>query len=144
MKKLLFTAAVALLIYGFFQEWGVSIRGVSFWTQPAESPLQGAFQHRLSGLQVEGEGVVTKILADDLEGSWHQRFILELPHGQTVLVGHNIDIAPRIERLGNGDTVAFHGVYEWNEKGGVIHWTHHDPDGRHIDGWLKHDGITYE
>jgi hypothetical protein len=65
------------------------IPGVSFWTQPAESPLQGAFQHRLSGLQVEGEGVVTKILADDLEGSWHQRFILELPHGQTVLVAHN-------------------------------------------------------
>ena len=43
-----------------------------------------------------------------------------------------------------GDTVAFHGVYEWNAQGGVIHWTHHDPVGRHVAGWLKHNGQTYQ
>ncbi|WP_312209082.1 DUF3465 domain-containing protein, partial [Acinetobacter variabilis] len=27
---------------------------------------------------------------------------------------------------------------------GVIHWTHHDPSNKHISGWLKHQGKTYQ
>ena len=90
------------------------------------------------------ESLVSKILADDIDGSRHQRFILTLPSGQTLLVAHNIDLAPRVASLKAGDSVAFNGVYEWNAKGGVIHWTHHDPAGRHEVGWLRHAGQTYQ
>jgi hypothetical protein len=103
-----------------------------------------AFTSQKSGEQVTGDGVVAKLLADDAEGSRHQRFILALPSGQTLLVAHNIDLAPRIDTLKPGDAVGFNGVYEWNAKGGVLHWTHHDPAGRHQPGWLKHAGKTYE
>lgn len=106
--------------------------------------LAKAFQNRSSDLQVEGSGVVIKVLRDDNEGSRHQRFILELSTGQTILVAHNIDLAPRIPSLREGDTVDFYGEYEWNARGGVIHWTHHDPRGRHEDGWLRHNGQIYE
>lgn len=109
-----------------------------------DSVLARAFENRTSDIQVEGEGIVAKILADDNEGSRHQRFVVRLASGQTVLVAHNIDLAPRISSLREGDPVSFHGEYEWNSKGGVIHWTHHDPAGRHRAGWIKHNGKTFQ
>jgi molybdopterin converting factor small subunit len=103
-----------------------------------------AYRAQRSDVQVRGEGVVKKILRDDLKGSRHQRFLLRLSNNQTLLVAHNIDLAPRIDDLREGDRVAFYGEYEWNNQGGVLHWTHHDPGGRHADGWLKHQGRTYQ
>jgi hypothetical protein len=58
---------------------------------------------------------VTRILADDNDGSRHQRFILEVGGGRTLLIAHNIDLAPRVTGLKVGDTVEFHGEYEWND-----------------------------
>ena len=88
--------------------------------------------------------MVIRILADDNDGDRHQRFVLETSSGRTLLVAHNIDLAPRIGSLSTGDTVAFYGVYETNSQGGVIHWTHHDPQGRHVAGWLEHRGQRYQ
>jgi len=106
--------------------------------------ISEAFKNRQSGLQVNSSGTVSKILSDDNEGRRHQRFILRLSNGQTLLIAHNIDLAPRIAGIAIGDTVAFYGQYEFNNKGGVVHWTHHDPQGRHPGGWLKHKGLTYQ
>ncbi len=103
-----------------------------------------AFQQRQSDLQVRSSGQVIAVLPDDHEGSRHQKFILELPNGQTVLVAHNIDLAPRIQNIQRQDQVEFYGEYEYSDKGGVIHWTHHDPARKHVDGWLKHQGRTYQ
>jgi hypothetical protein len=97
-----------------------------------------------SGDQVRGRGAVVSILSDDNDGSRHQRFILELSSGRTVLIVHNIDLAPRVPSISTGDTVSFYGQYESNDRGGVIHWTHKDPQGRHVDGWLEHRGNRYQ
>lgn len=105
--------------------------------------LQHAYDNKVSNLQVEGSGVVKAILKDDTKGSKHQRIIVNLPTGQTILLAHNIDLAPRVENLKKGDEIAFFGEYEWNERGGVIHWTHHDPQNKHVAGWLRHNGRTY-
>jgi hypothetical protein len=113
-------------------------------TQPVSAePSTGSEQWR-SGQQVLGSGMVIRILADDNEGSRHQRFILEMSSGQTLLVAHNIDLAPRVSSLSTGDTVEFYGEYEPKPQGGVIHWTHHDPQGRHVAGWLEHRGQRYQ
>jgi len=109
-----------------------------------QSHIDKAYQNRLSDIQVQDEGTVIKILRDDLKGSRHQKFILRLLSGQTLLVAHNIDLAPRINSIKRGDNIEFYGEYEWNVKGGVIHWTHHDPKGHHVTGWLKHNGRTYK
>ena len=97
-----------------------------------------------SGEQVQGQGTVTRILSDDNDGSRHQRMILRLASGRTLLIAHNIDLAPRVPSLKTGDTLLFYGEYEQNEQGGVIHWTHNDPQGRHVAGWLEHNGRRYQ
>lgn len=109
-----------------------------------DSHLATAYENHQSDVQVKGSGTVVHILKDDNKGSRHQKFILKLPSGNTVLIAHNIDLAPRINSLSKGATVGFYGEYEWNKKGGVVHWTHHDPQKHHIDGWLEYNGKKYQ
>lgn len=106
--------------------------------------LHNAFENKQNNLQVQGSGTVIKLLPDDTTGSQHQKFILKLLSGQTLLISHNIDLSTRIDTLTVNDTIEFYGEYEWNAKGGLIHWTHDDPKHTHEDGWLKHKGITYQ
>jgi hypothetical protein len=106
--------------------------------------LQAAFEKHRRNVEVQGSGRVVRVLADDDEGIEHQKFILRLASGQELLVAHNTDLARRIPALKNGDTVEFRGEYEWNPQGGVLHWTHRDPQGRHADGWLKRSGQLYQ
>lgn len=110
----------------------------------SEEAIERAFAQQQSNVPVEATGVVVRILNDDNEGSRHQRFIVRLASGHTVLIAHNIDLAPRVEPLAVGDRVEFFGEYEWNEKGGVVHWTHHDPVGTHQDGWIRRNGRTFQ
>ena len=97
-----------------------------------------------AGTQMCGSGNVIRLLSDDNKGSRHQRFIIKQSSGRTLLVAHNIDLAPKIYSLQKGDSVKFCGEYEYNSKGGVIHWTHHDPQGRHPGGWLEYNGRKYQ
>jgi hypothetical protein len=137
MRKLL-----VLLIVGVLLLTGCSL--VQTKSSLADQDIADAFDNQQSGLAVSASGVVDRVLSDDSEGGRHQRFILRLASGQTLLITHNIDIAPRVSGLSVGDTVEFSGQYEWNDQGGVVHWTHHDPTGQHQAGWLKHGGITYQ
>lgn len=96
------------------------------------------------GQMVSVEGTVTRLLADDWEGSPHQRFVVRTASGRTLLVAHNLDLAPRLEGLREGDRVSLRGEYTWNDKGGVIHWTHRDPGGRHAAGYIDWKGRRYQ
>ena len=104
-----------------------------------------AFKDQLSNVIVENvSGTVETLLTDDIKGSRHQRFIVRIAGGHTVLVVHNIDLAPRVNSLQRGDRILIKGEYEWNEKGGLIHWTHRDPNSQHEDGWIIHQNVRYE
>ena len=108
-----------------------------------DAHLAQLFKTQASNVQVSGAGTVSRLLTDDNDGSRHQRFILQLDSGQTLLVAHNIDIAPRLNGLSVGDRVAFYGEYVYTDQGGTIHWTHHDPSGTHVTGWLHWNGQKY-
>jgi hypothetical protein len=102
-----------------------------------DGSLQRAIAARADGVPVTGRGVVLKLLRDDREGSPHQRILLRVDGGGTVLIAHNLELAPRVEPLAVGDMLEFSGEYVWNEKGGVVHWTHPDPRGHHRAGWIR-------
>lgn len=121
----------------------IVLSATSFFTWSNDSALKQVFESRQSDVQVQGVGNVIRLLADDNKGSRHQKFILKLSNRQTLLVAHNIDLAPRISNLRVGDVVEFYGEYEWNNRGGIIHWTHRDPRNKHKHGWLKHNGQVY-
>jgi len=144
MKKRLIVVAVAALSLGGLENGRVSIYQAAFAEQSSEQLLADAYRTQRSDFQIQDHGVVIKLLAEDNKGSRHQRFLVRLNSGQTLLIAHNIDLAARIADLKEGDSVEFSGEYEWNNKGGVIHWTHRDPNGRHVSGWIKHAGRLYQ
>ena len=144
MKKFFPALILVVAIFGMLHYSGWALFDEPRFESQRVDAVSDAFRKELSDIQVEGQGVVIKILPDDRKGSRHQRFILELDSGQTLLVAHNIDLAARISSLTKGDRVSFFGEYEWNAQGGVLHWTHHDPRGRHVDGWLEHKGRRYQ
>ncbi|MBT8089866.1 MAG: DUF3465 domain-containing protein [Gammaproteobacteria bacterium] len=144
MLKKVLIAITALVGAYFAVEQSAPVFQRSPGAQSGNAELIRAIDERRTAYQVQGSGTVIRVLSDDNDGSRHQRFILELESEQTLLIVHNIDLAPRIDNLDPGDTVSFYGEYEWNDRGGLIHWTHHDPGGQHIDGWIEHNGKRYK
>ena len=141
-KKILLTVLVLVGAYfGYDLSDSVLLRDEV--SPVAVDELQQVIAERRSATQVRGAGTVIRVLSDDNDGSRHQRFILRIASGESLLIAHNIDLAPRVAGLKVGDTVSFYGEYEWNDRGGVIHWTHDDPQGRHVTGWIEHNGKRY-
>jgi hypothetical protein len=147
VKKFLLILVIGVAIYGFVQ-YAPKFFFVGKFFGPelstSDKALENDFKNKQSNIQVGGSGEVIKILLDDMQGNRHQKFIIELNSGQTLLIAHNINVAPRVKNLNLGDHINFYGEYEWNSKGGVVHWTHHDPSGRHENGWITHGGKLYQ
>ncbi len=147
MKKYLPILIIGIAIFGFVQQAPRFFPWLPFFGSELSSSdraIDTAYKNKQSHFQVGGSGKVIKLLSDDTQGKRHQKFLIRLNSGQTLLISHNIGIAPRIDTLKPGDHLNFYGEYEWNENGGVVHWTHHDPDNRHADGWLNHNGKLYQ
>lgn len=104
-----------------------------------------AFAEHRSNVEVTAEGQVTRLLADETSDTGtHQRFLLALRGStQTLLVTNNVSIGKRVP-VAAGDALVVHGEYVWNDQGGLVHFTHHDPQGSHPGGWIERQGVRYE
>jgi len=130
------------------------VTGLGAWLPGGVSPAVAApdgghvaAQQRYTyrnGSQLTASGVVIRTLSDDRDGSRHQRFIIRVDGGETLLIAHNIDLAPRLNGLKVGERVRVSGEFAWNPRGGTLHWTHHDPQGRHVPGYIEWRGRRYQ
>lgn len=133
---------VLLAIYWFVNK--PSSQGIPDNNDEQIELLEHLYSNKISKRMIKLSGVNIKNLADDLKAPRHQKFIMQVNPEFSILVTHNIDLAPRINSLSEGDLVEVYGQYEWNHKGGLLHWTHHDPKGRRQGGWIIHNGKKYE
>ena len=88
---------------------------------------------------------MARLLTDQTSSTGtHERFIVKLSSGDiTVEIEHNVSIGARVP-VADGDHVTIHGEYVWNAQGGLIHFTHHDPQGTHEGGYIEDNGKTYD
>ena len=100
------------------------------------------FGKRDTGTWIEVKGLVRRLLSDDDDGSRHQRFIIDIGNRMTLLIAHNINLAKRVP-IGMGDRVHVRGMFEWNDLGGLVHWTHHDPLGVEDGGYMQYRRRDY-
>jgi len=104
--------------------------------------MSEAYKKTDDGSWIEVTGFVRRLLSDDNDGSRHQRFIIDIGNRRTLLIAHNIDLAKRVP-LGLGDRVHVRGMYEWNDLGGLVHWTHHDPHSGEDGGYVRYRTKKY-
>lgn len=105
------------------------------------SQSDAAFARRQSDVWLTLSGTVSRLLPDQHGHFLHQRFILRCADAHTVLVVNDVDIGRRVP-VHPGDAVAVRGQYVWNAQGGLVHFTHHDPQGGQ-GGWIVDGGKTY-
>lgn len=96
-------------------------------------------------MEVTADGAVVRLLPDRRSSTgMHEQFIIKLSaQNLTIEVEHNFSIGVRVP-VQLGDHVIVHGEYIWNPEGGLIHFTHHDPQGTHEAGYIIDQGKTYD
>ena len=109
------------------------------------SAARRAFAGHTDGVELTITGTVDRVLSDQSGPSGpHERFVVALADvTMTVLVEHNLSIAPRVP-VAAGEAVVVHSEYIWNAQGGLVHFTHHDPDRSHEGGYILYAGKRYD
>lgn len=73
----------------------------------------------------------------------HEAFDVRTLDGAGVEIVDNIDLAPPVP-VEPGDRIGVRGELVTGSGGKpVVHWTHHDPAGRHPGGWIERNDRIY-
>ncbi|MDE2483427.1 MAG: DUF3465 domain-containing protein [bacterium] len=116
----------------------------------AEAPDNAAvcndYGTQRSGDEVIATGHVIDVLGERAGRSGeHEGYLVKLDGNCDLLVKveTNTTITGPIA-LRPKERVVVKGVYIYNPLGGLIHWTHHDPRGRHVGGYVTAGGTSYQ
>jgi|SRR5271165_7305927 len=75
--------------------------------------------------------------------AWHEAFSVRGDGGPDVEVVDNVLLAPRVP-VAPGDRVVVQGeLVPRAARGPLVHWTHHDPQHLHADGFIELRGRRY-
>lgn len=113
--------------------------------KPDNARVCAAYAAQAERVETIAQGNVLAILGTSSGPSGeHEGFLLKLTGDCDLLVRVEVNtgITGPIP-LHRGEKVIVKGQYETDVTGGVIHWTHHDPAGRHVGGYIVAGGKTY-
>lgn len=111
--------------------------------------LYAAWRAGASHVEVTASGTIARVLGVRADGRFgpHEGFLVHLRgaggHGLTIEVEDNLRLTGPVP-IEAGEDVVVHGEYEYDLRGGVVHWTHHDPSGHHAAGYIRVNGRLYE
>ncbi len=113
----------------------------------SNAEIYAAFAQHRSPVEVTAQGTVVKVLG--IRGGRvgrHEGFLVHLSgnegHDLTLRIEDNIELTGSIP-LRAGDAVEIRGEYIYDPRGGLIHYTHRDPRGRHPSGYVRVNGRIY-
>jgi len=141
-KTRLFAALITGISTLLFASWAwQSMPGYKI--EPGYGAVEKAYLNQQSGAMVEVSGQVTRILTDDKDDLQHQKFVIRLQNGQSLLVVHNTVDAEQVPIVIHNE-VTVRGEYSWTEPGGLIHWTRRDHSAERRHGWIEYQGRKYD
>lgn len=111
-----------------------------------DGELRGALATHQCPAEVTFSGTVTSnpiFFHSQRSGLTHEAFDVRTPSGLQAEVVDNVDIGPRIP-VHPGEPVTVRGEYV-RDAGAthIVHFTHHDPSGRHAGGFVDAGGRRY-
>ncbi len=130
------------------------LAGCSTSQAPNDRAVCDAYAAGRSHVEVVADGIVTRTLgvapgrpSTTLRAgsSPHEGFLMRLSSACSLIVRveANTDFTGSFP-LAPGQRVNVKGEYEYYPMGGVVHWTHRDPRGRHEGGFIQTGGGLYE
>ena len=107
------------------------------------SAAQRACATGAAHVEVHLSGTIARYLGTRYSQSGrHEGFLVRTRDFAAPLkIEDNVEITGFIP-MRTGDSVELQGQYECND--GVIHWTHHDPSGRHLSGYVIVNGRRFQ
>ena len=114
----------------------------------SNAAVYDAWRFHRSRVEVTASGAVARVLgAREGRSGAHLGFLLHLAgsegRGLTVRVEDNLDLTGPIP-LSEGEFATVRGEYVYDPRGGLIHYTHRDPRGRHDAGYVQAGGRIYQ
>lgn len=122
------------------------LAGCAVQTAPDNAAVCAAYAAGRSHVEVIARGPVTRVLGiTPGRVSPHEGFLMRVQAtcDLIVRVEANVDLAGRFP-IARGALVQVKGEYEYYPRGGVIHWTHHDPRFHHEAGYVEVGGGIYQ
>lgn len=158
MKKIHYLSGIMLALAAFgVMEWShirehwlmakeVDADALTSASRPTQQAvLERALRDKAQDQLLVVVGWVTGILPDvERDGVSYQRFEVRLVNRQHLLIEHDLHRSTRVEGIKAGSELLIRGRYFWNEQGGVLRYTHHDPEQKRPDGWIRFKHRNYE
>ena len=105
------------------------------------------WQAQRSYVEVTASGTVTRLLGTRRGPSGdHEGFLMKLDgagRGLTIRVEDNVGLTGPVPLVA-GDALEVRGEYIFDPRGGLVHYTHRDPSGRHAAGFILTGGRLYQ